>query len=131
MLEIGGISPSVKQRVALLARAWGITEGKAVERLLDEFQRGEAPRDPAPGPGRVSVHAVYGGMRIEGRFDPASGGLDISSGPLAGTAYRSPSGAAIAVVSQQNRSVSPNRNGWSFWIVTESGERLQTLRRTL
>jgi len=123
------VSMSTKQRVALLARAWGVTEGEAVERLIDEFQRGEPADSQAPAPHNVAVHAVYGGARIDGLFDPATGSVAITTGPLAGMTYRSPSGAAIAVVSLHNRSVSPNRNGWDFWLMSETGERLRTLRR--
>jgi len=124
------VSTSVEQRVALLARAWGVTKGEAVERLLDEFQGGAEAACPVATAGGVPVHAVYGSTRVEGLFDPASNGLQITTGPLAGKAYRTPSGAAIAVVSLHNRAVNPNRNGWSFWLVSETGERLQTLRRT-
>jgi len=124
------VSPATEERIALLARAWRVSAGEAVQRLLDEFQRGQPAAKPVAASGHVSVHAVYGGTRVEGRFDTTSQGLEITSGPLAGTAYRSPSGAAIAVVSLHNRSVNPNRNGWTFWIVSQSGERLKTLRRT-
>jgi hypothetical protein len=87
----------------------------------------EATEDPGAA-GGVQIHAVYGGVRTDGVYDPATTAVTITSGPLAGATYSRPSGAAIAVVQLSNRTVNPNRNGWSFWIVSSTGERLQTIR---
>jgi hypothetical protein len=65
---------------------------------------------------------------VDGVFHRPSHRLDISTGPLAGRSYRTPSGAAIAVVSSLDQSVSPNRNGWRFWVVSATGEQLETMR---
>ena len=81
----------------------------------------------APAAG-VAVHAVYDGQRTAGVYDQATHRVTISEGPLAGTSYKSPSGAAIAVVTNCRPDVNPNRNGWSFWTVTTTGRLLQTLR---
>lgn len=129
-------------RLALLARAWNTTPDGAVTRLLDEFQDGgggsgrTAPLPPPSGPpgadfDTVPVHAVYDGVRVHGRYDAASGAIEIVGGKLDGKRYRTPSGAAIAVVRSLNRKVNPNRNGWSFWVIDSTGERLETLRETL
>ena len=32
------------------------------------------------------------------------------------------------IVQQHSPEVNPNRNGWSFWIVSRTGKRLQTIR---
>ncbi|MYS20848.1 hypothetical protein GA0115240_123662 [Streptomyces sp. DvalAA-14] len=75
----------------------------------------------------VEVHAAYDGHRVSGRYDTSTGVLTVTTGPAQGT-YESPSGAAVAVVNDLNPHVKPNRNGWSFWTVTVTGEPLQSLR---
>lgn len=119
-------------QVALLARAWGISEGKAVSRLVNHFQ--QAPTAPSTVPDAaavpdqaVPVHALYSGRRIAGYYTPATRGLSITDGPGAGH-YKTPSGAAAAVLQALNPGVNPNRNGWGFWVVNETGEFLQSLR---
>lgn len=118
----------VHQRITLLALAWRISEGEAVERLLDDFQKSGQRQHGATIDSRIKVHAVYEGSRTEGLFDPSSGTLEITSGPLVGQRFKSPSGAAVAVVQKANPGVNPNRNGWSFWVRTETGELLQMVR---
>jgi hypothetical protein len=126
------VTDGVHERIALLGRAWSYTDGEVVRRLLDEFSSSERrPGDADSSVARaddVAVHAVYEGNRIEGVFRPDTKGLDITTGVLAGRSFKSPSGAAIAVVQAHNPDVHPNRNGWSFWIVTESGQWLQSIR---
>ncbi|WP_328434806.1 hypothetical protein [Streptomyces sp. NBC_00425] len=119
-------------QITLLARAWGTSQGEAVSRLVDHFQ--QAPTAPPPSAAATSasdkdvlVHALYGGKKIMGRFDPVSRSLTITDGPGAGH-YKTPSGAAAAVLQAVNPSVNPNRNGWSFWVVDETGGLLQSLR---
>lgn len=115
--------------IGLLARAWGVTEGEVVDRLLDEFRSGRALVPDLPSDDNsVAVHAVYRGMRVEGMYSPASSALTITKGPEADRKFRTPSAAAIAVVSALNPSVNPNRNGWSFWTITSTGKRLQAIR---
>ena len=122
---------STREQIALLAMAWDISEAQVIDRLLATFKAsGRAVEgEPSASPSAVPVHAVYEGHRIEGVFDRETGTLTISSGPLAGTSYKSPSGAAVDVVHVINPKVHPNRNGWSFWTVTATGATLQTLRR--
>jgi len=115
------------RRLMLLARAWRITPGDAVSRLLDHFE-GELPEQTPKVDQRLPVHAIYADQRVEGLFDPRNEHLEITTGPLAGRTYRSPSGAAVAVVGLHRKSVNPNRNGWTFWSLTETGELLQTMR---
>jgi hypothetical protein len=60
-------------------------------------------------------------------YDPSSRTVTIPSGPGRGE-YETPSGAAVAVVHALNPHVNPNRNGWSFWTVTATGQLLQSIR---
>ena len=122
------LHPRDFRRLALLGRAWNVDVSGAVSRLLDEFEAGAPSATTPASEEQVPVHAVYADQRVEGLFDRRTRRLRITSGPLADRTYRSPSGAAVAVVGMHNRSVSPNRNGWSFWLINETGELLQTLR---
>ena len=125
-------------RLALLARAWGTTPDGAVTRLIDEFQGGgggsAVPATPSPSGGgdggeyAVPIHAVYDGVRIPGRYYPSTGAVEVLAGKHDGKRFRSPSGAAVAVVKSLNRRVNPNRNGWSFWVVDSTGEILESIR---
>lgn len=126
------VTDGVHDQIALLGRAWGYSDGEVVRRLLDEFSTsdrrpGDTNTSHAPAVS-VPVHAIYEGNRIEGVFHPDTKRIDITTGVLAGRTFKSPSGAAIAVVQAHNPEVHPNRNGWSFWVVTESEKWLQSIR---
>ncbi|MEU6476145.1 hypothetical protein ABZ858_04510 [Streptomyces sp. NPDC047017] len=115
-------------QVNLLARAWGVSPGQAVAKLVEHFQLPEAARTSGTPARRVPVHAIYNGKRIDGEYDPATQAIFVADGPAAGN-HRTPSGAAAAVLKALNNKVKPNRNGWSFWTVNETGQLLQSLRR--
>lgn len=125
------LSTGTHDRLRLVAAAWGQTEADAVSELLDRLA--ETTPLSAHGSGQdgseaVQIHAIYQGTRVEGTFDDQTKSVTVSSGDLAGTTYKSPSRAAIEVVRHLNPTISPNRNGWGFWIITSTGERLQALR---
>ncbi|MFK0121627.1 hypothetical protein [Streptomyces sp. NPDC090994] len=120
------MAETTHNQVALLALAWGVSESEAVQRLVEHFQRTSTPKK-SDKEGRIDVHALYGGVRIEGLYDPTAESVTVTSGPAQGR-YKSPSGAAAAVLRAQNPKVSASRNGWSFWIITETGSLLQTIR---
>ncbi|GGV42015.1 hypothetical protein GCM10010495_69580 [Kitasatospora herbaricolor] len=129
-IELDG---STYARVRLLALAWKVSEGEAVKRLMEHFEQplpAQAPVPPAKKEGQesVPVHARYEGNLIPGLYYPASQALEITEGPAVGR-YKSPSGAATAVLRAYNPKVSPHRNGWSFFVVDGSGEFLQSVRR--
>ncbi|WP_327421139.1 DUF262 domain-containing protein [Streptomyces sp. NBC_01230] len=84
-------------------------------------EAGEAPE------GEIEVHATYDGHRISGRYNTSTRALTVMSGPAQGV-YGAPSGAAVAVVKALNPYVNPSRNGWSFWMITATGELLQSIR---
>jgi hypothetical protein len=119
------------ERVVLLARAWQISDGEVVRRLLDTFVK-PADENKNSGPesldDEVSIYADYEGNHIDAIYHKATKRVDVTSGVLRGRSYKSPSGAAIGVVQAHNPNVHPNRNGWSFWFIAESGKTLQTIR---
>lgn len=47
--------------------------------------------------------------------------VEIVDGPLMGTSFKTPTGAARAVVRHYNASVNDNRNGWGFWQIDNGG----------
>lgn len=111
----------------------GLTKGEVVARLVAQAQAqavGE-PRTTDAGeeePAGVKVYADYAGHRTYASFVPGPGRVEITSGPLAGQSYRTPSQAAREIVKHYNPAVSPHRNGWSFFLVAATGAPLQTLR---
>ncbi|MCJ1677104.1 hypothetical protein MTF65_07040 [Streptomyces sp. APSN-46.1] len=132
--RIDGVDPAVRDQINLLALAWDVTPGEAVGRLLERFQQQGTPKPEAPASetplAGVAVHALYAGVRVAGRYDPATENLSIPAGNPGSGHYKTPSGAATAVLLALKPHVSPNRNGWGFWVVDETGNLLQTLRRT-
>ena len=124
-----GVHDQTFDKLRLLARAWNINEGEVVARLLNEFQRTDRRHSEAAG-GRegLALHVTYEGTRVTATYDPVTSGVTITSGGLAGQTFRSPSGAAAALVGHLNPAVKPNRSGWSFWTLTDSAELLQSIR---
>ncbi|AUG77589.1 hypothetical protein CFP65_2770 [Kitasatospora sp. MMS16-BH015] len=113
------------------ARMAGVTPGQVIARLVEQASLpGAGDREDIPaGDSRVAVHAVYEGHRTNALFDPETHRVEIVSGPLAGTSYKSPTGAARAIVSHHNPTISPARNGWSFLVLSDgSGRTLQSIR---
>lgn len=126
---------STHRSLEFAARMSGRTAGEVVARLVaaasmpvstpkEETERAEASEG-------VGVYVVYAGHRTQGRYDPATRRIDITSGPLGGRSFKTPTGAARAVVSHYKPGVSPHRNGWSFWMLDDgSGRYLQSIRAT-
>jgi hypothetical protein len=115
------------------ARMTNMTPGQLVARLVSEASLPSPPAAGAMTPttdGRmVAVYVDYEGHRTHASYDPATTRIDISSGPLGGRSFKTPTGAARAVVAQYKPSVSPNRNGWEFWFLDDgSGRRLKAIR---
>ena len=114
--------------IAFAARIAGATPGEVVARLIAEAA---LPTEGAPDAtnDQVAIYADYDGRRTEANFDPRTHRVDITAGPLAGRSYKTPSGAAIAVVRHHKPTVNPNRNGWGFWVLADgTGRLLQSLR---
>jgi hypothetical protein len=107
------------------ARIAGTTPGGVVAQLVETTITSEQLEQSAT---EIDVFADYEGHRTHGRYDPTTRRIDITSGPLAGQSFKTPSAAACAVVAHYKPSVHPNRNGWDFWYIEGSGEPLQTIR---
>lgn len=106
----------------------GLTKGEVVARLVEQARAVVSPQPEAAEPSAVRVHADYAGHRTTALFTPGPGRIEITSGPLAGQVYRTPSEAARRVIKRYKPGVSGSRNGWSFWVVTGTGAQLQSLR---
>jgi hypothetical protein len=118
-------------RALALAAKFGSTTIAAVvsELLVRSVEPAESTSVDLPG-NLVHIVAKYDGRRTTATFDVETGRVDVLDGALAGKRFKSPSGAAQAVVRQSNADVSSNRNGWVFWIVDDgSGRPLQAIRR--
>ncbi|MFF4647782.1 hypothetical protein [Streptomyces sp. NPDC001389] len=120
------VESEVHHQVALLARALGLTSGEAIAHLLGLYAQ-PLSEAPARAGTHTPVYAIYQHRRVEGYFDRSTGALSIPAGPGAGQ-YKTPSGAARAVVAALRPQVSPIRTGWTFWHLSETGARLETLR---
>jgi hypothetical protein len=78
----------------------------------------------------IDVHVDYAGHRTQGTYDPVTTRIGITSGPLAGRSFKTPAGAARAVVAHYKPGVNPSRNGWTFWTLSDgSGRFLRGIRR--
>lgn len=129
MKSFSNIADDVHDKVKLLAQAWDTDDNGAIRRLLDAFQR---PADDGGAAnatqGAVEVHVIFEKVRTDAVYDPSTRSITITSGPLAGKSFGTPSGAASAVVKEYRPDVSPSRNGWSFWTISADGRLLQSIR---
>lgn len=116
------------------ARMSGCSAGEVVARLVATASMPAPAREETThreSSGGVGVFADYEGRRTQGSYYPKTTRIDITSGPLAGQSFKTPTGAARAVVALYKPGISPNRNGWSFWMLDDgSGRFLQSIRRT-
>lgn len=125
------VDEATDRYLAFAASIAGLTKGEVVARLVAQVQAGTAP---SPGdeaneePASVRVYADYAGHRTYASFVPGPGRIDVTSGPLAGRSFRTPSQAAREIVKHYNPEVSPHRNGWSFFSLATTGAPLQSLR---
>ena len=117
------------REMELLAVAWNTTIKDVVDRLVIAMTTRATVRRPLPALPSVAVHAAYAATRIEATFDPETYAVSVTTGPLAGRTYYSPGDACRAVIRRLHPGVSPIGSGWTFWTVTATGARLDTLRR--
>jgi hypothetical protein len=127
------VSTHTYDRITDLAHAWGTSDEGAIVRLLD-FWKG-ASTSSHDGTDQVPIHVVYYGHRAEGIYHPNTGMIDITFGPAPEATGLKPSPAAAAVINAVNdlrgKKGTGSRNGWEFWIVTATGQPLQSIRHKL
>ena len=123
------VDEETKRTVSFAARMAHLTEGAIIRRLIaaSAWVEGE---DPKPTDHGAAIYADYEGHRVRARYiEPTR--VEIIDGPLAGQSFKTPTGAARAVVRHFNPDINDNRNGWTFWQVeNEAGARqpLQSIR---
>ncbi len=123
------VDDSSKRTVSFAARMADVTEGEIVRRLIAASSL--AAEEPDPRQKGVPIRADYEGHQTRALyFAPAR--VEIVDGPLKGKSFKTPTGAARAVVRHYNPSVNDNRNGWMFWQRDITGPRvwLQSIRPT-
>jgi hypothetical protein len=121
------VDDSSKRTLSFAARMANVTEGEIVRRLIADSSL--AAEEPNPGLKGVPIYADYEGHRTRALyFAPAR--VEIVDGPLKGKSFKTPTGAARAVVRHYNPRVHDNRNGWGFWQLDNGGPRvwLQSIR---
>ena len=113
------VSAQTLTLIRLAARLGGVSEDELVARAVavyaDPAARPEGPASLDPWE-PVAVYGTHRGTRVDAQFLPKNGRVRVTSGPRAGCTFRTPSGAAQAVVLALN----PGRgaahtNGWRFW----------------
>ncbi|KXK58818.1 hypothetical protein AWW66_27625 [Micromonospora rosaria] len=128
------VDEATDRYLAFAANIAGLTKGEVVAKLVAQVQAVGVPVSEEGGddePATVRVYADYAGHRTYASFVPGLGRIDITSGPLAGRSYRTPSQAAREIVKHYNPEVSPHRNGWTFFLLAATGAPLQSLRHRL
>lgn len=116
-----------RRAISFAARVAGITEAEVVRRMI-AANAADVTRDPSDR--TVPIFADYEGHRTHALYYPP-GRVQISDGPLKGMSFKSPTGAARAIVRQYNPGVNDNRNGWAFFFIDNGdGSRasLQSIR---
>src|SRR5919198_502573 len=95
------------QKLALAAKGAGVSVDEMLERILDVWlaqDEGPVARRSLDGE-QMPVYAIYRSTRIEALFDPKTEGMTGTTAPIEGKKFRSPSGAARAVVEALNPKV--------------------------
>jgi hypothetical protein len=129
------VDENTSRQLEFAARIINSTPGEVVARLVAAASMPERPpasvEDGEPIGPAIAIYADYDGHRTHAVYDRDTTRVDVTSGPLSGRSFKTPTGAARAVVSHYKPDVSPNRNGWSFWVLDDgSGKFIQTIRRS-
>ena len=111
------VDEGAKRAVSFAARMADVTEGEIVRRLI---AASSLEPEEEPSQKNVPIYADYEGHRTRALYY-APARVEIVDGPLKGKSFRTPTGAARAVVRHYNPSVNDNRNGWSFWQIDNGG----------
>lgn len=124
------VDDSTYQSLDLAARLTSMSHGQVIARLITQSTLVEqaAEVSASDDDNYLAVHGDYLGHRTTAMFDCLTHRIDITNGPLTGQSFKTPSSAARALVSHYNPTVSPHRNGWTFWVLSDGGL-LQRVRR--
>ncbi len=112
------VDEATKRTVSFAARMANVTEGEIARRLITASSL--IDEDPGPEQQSVPIYADYEGHRTRALYF-APGRVEIIDGPLMGKAFKTPTGAARAIVRHYNPHVNDNRNGWAFWQIDNGG----------
>jgi hypothetical protein len=134
------------EQLAFAARVFGVDVAEVVARLVGAMPSAEvAQADPGADSGdqpstngrlrsgpdeeeEVKIHAVYQGRRISAVFMRSTAQVRVTSEPLAGRCFSSPSAAAVAVVGKLNPGREfPHTNGRTFWVIDATGKNLRSI----
>lgn len=115
--------------LSFASRIAGLSKGQIVAQLVSQARAGAPAGSKEDGkPDAVPIHSFYEGQLTEAMYYRRGGRIEILTGSLAGRNFKTPSEAAKEVVTHLNPDVSANRNGWTFWVVTDTKAPLQTIR---
>lgn len=132
MTETIELDAHTYRTIEFAARMANTSASEVVARLVAQASMPEPEVRPEPDASTkgVAIFADYEGYRTHGMFHADTTRVAITSGPLQGTSYKTPTGAARAVVAHYKPKVNPNRNGWSFWTLADgSGLLLHSMRQ--
>jgi hypothetical protein len=119
-----GISESSYIAIDLAAKLAGTTHAQVVTDLL---ARVASPSIPAsandPDGDQVAIARDYKGHRTKGILFPSTGRVTISSGPLSGRSFATPSGAGKAVIIHHSGNQKATCDGWRFWLLDDGTQR--------
>jgi hypothetical protein len=114
--------------VRFAAQAFEVSESEVVARAVRRLSSDPEPSASDPWE-PVDLYAEYEGHRVEATYLPATRRLTVTSPPVAGETFTTPSAAARAVVLGLNPDRSAAQtNGWRFWRVAATHQRLDVLR---
>lgn len=125
------LDQSVYDAIDLAARITGMSHRQVVARLVQQSKAAPFPTVTPPGANdqAIEIYVDYEGHRTTALFHQLTSRVDVVDGPLAGQSFKSPSSAARNVIAHYKPEVSPQRNGWTFWILGDgSGRFLQSIR---
>jgi hypothetical protein len=103
--------------IRFAAGMFGVTEAEVIARAVRlATTRTAEDAEPLDTWAAIPLCAEFDGKQWEASFIPATGRVRVTTEPLAGKAFKSPSGAARAIVAAcKPERASPQTNGWTFW----------------
>jgi hypothetical protein len=85
--------------------------------------------DRPMGPEWLKVYMAYKGTAVTGELNVKSKELLVKDGSHAGRRFKTPSEAAVAVISSLNPALeNPSINGWKTWRLTDDDKLIDVLR---